>query len=331
MATTFALIALAAAWWTESAHRQGRARQSVESALEQVAAWRQEGRWAEAKAVLAQADSRLYDAGLLRLRTQFKRSLYDLDLAARVEDIRLRRTGLLEDPSHHRSTAREYAAVFQEARSKFPDDQTVAERIRRSPIRETLLAGLDDWALVEEDAIMRSRLLQIARWADPDPSWRDRVRDPAVRHDRKVLEQLAADAPETDCAAAVVDDPGRLAQAGRRRRRAAAPRGATTSPDRLLAQLRARSDAHRGQALGCHRLLPGSPGPAAGDRLDLLQPGPGPGGAGDRQGARESYRRAIAIDPNLAAVRTRLGDLLAQGGQEPFRGPSRPADGASRE
>ena len=47
--------------------------------------------------------------------------------------------------------------------------------------------------------------------------------------------------------------------------------------------------------------------------------------------SRESYRRAVAIDPNLAAVPTRLGDLLAQGGQAPFQGPSRPADGASRE
>ena len=32
---------------------------------------------------------------------------------------------------------------------------------------------------------------------------------------------------------------------------------------------------------------------------------------GDWEEARESYRQAVAIDPNLAAVRTHLGDLLA--------------------
>ena len=197
-ATVLALCALAVAWWTESAHRQGRARQAVESAVEQVAVWMRQGRWSEAKAVLLQADSRLYDAGLLGLRIRFQHWLYDLNLAAKLEDIRLRRTGLLEDPSHHRSTAREYAAVILEARSKVSDDRTAAALIRNSPIREPLLAALDDWAIIEEDAAMRSRLLQVARWADPDPSWRDRVRDPAVWHDREALERLAAEAPETD-------------------------------------------------------------------------------------------------------------------------------------
>ena len=237
VATIFALFGLTAAWWTESAHRQGRARQSVESAVEQASIWLHEGHWNEAKAVLLQADGRLYDAGLLGLRSQFKRSLYDLSLAAKLEDIRIRRTGLLEDPSHQRSTARAYAEVFQEARSKHPDDREAAALIRNSPIREPLLAGLDDWALVEEDAVLRSRLLQVARWADPDPSWRDRVRDPQVWHNREVLERLAAEARRIRCASTVVDDPGSLARAGRRRRRAA-PSGGTTPPaDRLLAQL----------------------------------------------------------------------------------------------
>ena len=195
--------------------------------------------------MLAQADSRLYDAGLLRLRTQFKRSLYELDLAARVEDIRLRRTGLLEDPSHHRATARDYSAVFHEARAKFPDDRTVAERIRMSPIRETLLAGLDDWALVEEDEVMRSRLLQIARWADPDPSCAtaSATRPPGTT--ARPSNNWRPRPPSRGRAAAVVDDAGRLAQASGRRRRAAAPRPATTSPDRLLAQLR--------DSVGCSR------------------------------------------------------------------------------
>jgi serine/threonine protein kinase len=311
-ATTFALIALAAAWWTESAHRQGRARQSVESALEQVAAWRQEGRWAEAKAVLAQADSRLYDAGLTRLRLQFKHSFYDLDLAAKLEDIRLRRTGLLEDPSHHRSTAREYAAVFQEARSKFATDQAAAVRIQMSPIKETLLAGLDDWALVEEDAVMRSRLLQVARWADPDPAWRDRVRDPSVHHDRKALEQLAAEAPQADAPPQLLTTLGVLLKQA----------GGDAEPLLRAAQRRRPTDFWLNYELG-RMLTEVKPWDAIGFYRAALALRPQTSSiyynlglalvsARDWQEAMESYRQAIAIDPNLSAAPTRLGDLLAE-------------------
>ncbi len=310
VAMTFALVALAAAWWTESAQRQGRARQAVESALERVAAWRQEGRWAEAKAVLQQADDRLHDAGLLRMRSHFKRSFYDLDLAARVEDIRLRRTGLLEDPSHHRATAREYAAVFHEARSKFPDDHTVAERIQMSSIREILLAGLDDWALVEEDAAMRSRLLQVARWADPDPSWRDRVRDPAVRHDREALERLAAEAPEAGAPPQLLTTLGvMLKQAG-----------GDAEPLLRAAQRRRPTDFWLNYELG-RMLAEVKPWDAIGFYRAALALRPRTGSiycnlglaqasAGDWDEARDSYRQAIAIEPGLAEGRTRLGDLL---------------------
>ncbi len=312
VATICALFALAAAWWTESAHRQGRARQSVESAVEQAATWLRQGHWNEAKAVLLQADGRLYDAGLLRLRSQFKHSLYDLGLAAKVEDIRLRRTGLLEGPSHHRSTAREYAAVFEEARSKIADDRTAAEHIRHSPIREPLLAALDDWALGEEDAALQARLLQVARWADPDPSWRDRVRDPAVWHDRKTLERLAAEAPETDAPPQLLTTLGVLLKQA----------GGDAEPLLRAAQHRRPTDFWLNYELG-RMLTPAKPWEAIGFFRAALALRPQTSSVyynlglalvavGDWEEARESYRQAIAIDPSLAAVRTHLGDLLAE-------------------
>jgi serine/threonine protein kinase len=327
VATTFALVALAAAWWTESWHRYGRARQAVESALEQVAAWRQEGRWDEAKAVLLQADSRLNDAGLLRLRTLFRHSFYDLNLAAKLEDIRLRRTGLLEDPSHHRSTAREYSAVFQEARSKFATDRAAAERIRMSPIREMLLAGLDDWALVEEDEVMRSRLLQVARWADPDPSWRDRVRDPDVRHDRAALERLAAEAPTADAPPQLLTTLGVLLRQA----------GGDAEPLLRAAQRRRPTDFWLNYELG-RMLAEAKPWDAIGFYRAALALRPRTGSiycnlglaqasAGDWEEARESYRQAISIDPEPAAAQTRLGDLLAA---HPGRAPATGPNGAAR-
>jgi serine/threonine protein kinase len=331
VATSFALFALTAAWWTEAAHRQGRARQAVESAVEQADTWIRQGHWHEAKTVLLQADSRLSEAGMLHLRDRFKHSLYDLDLAAKVEDIRLRRTGLLEGPSHHRSTAREYAAVFEEARSKIADDRTAAEHIRHSPIRESLLAALDDWALGEEDVALRSRLLQVARWADPDPSWRDRVRDPAVWHDRNALERLAAEAPETDAPPQLLTTLGVwLKQAG-----------GDAEPLLRAAQRRRPTDFWLNYELG-RMLAEAKPWDAIGFYRAALALRPQTGSiygnlglaqvsAGDWEEARESYRQAISIDPEPAAAQTRLGHLLAaHAGQAPSTGPSGAARPPSR-
>ena len=187
-----------------------------------------------------------------------------------------------------------------------------------SPIRETLLAGLDDWALVEEDAVMRSRLLQVARWADPDPSWRDRVRDPEVRHDRRALEQLAAEAPEADAPPQLLTTLGvMLKQAG-----------GDAEPLLRAAQRHRPTDFWLNYELG-RMLIEVKPWDAIGFfRAALaLRPqtssiyynlGLAQVSAGDWEEARESYRQAVEIDPNLAAVRTRLGDLLAEhAGQTP--------------
>ena len=68
----------------------------------------------------------------------------------------------------------------------------LAKRIARSPIREQLLAGLDDWAASAEEvkqAELAKRLLLVARLADPDP-WRDRFRDPATRADPNLIGSL---------------------------------------------------------------------------------------------------------------------------------------------
>src|SRR5262249_50838070 len=65
-ASLLALLLLAAGGWLWSerrqAERRGRAREAVEAALVQLPALRQQGRWPEAQAVLAQARGRLDDA-----------------------------------------------------------------------------------------------------------------------------------------------------------------------------------------------------------------------------------------------------------------------------
>jgi superkiller protein 3 len=86
----------------------------------------------------------------------------------------------------------DYAAAFREAGlgEEGNDAESVAARIRASAIREQLVAALDDWATVTNNATRRGWVLQVARLADPD-AWRDRFRDPKVWNDPASLKTLA--------------------------------------------------------------------------------------------------------------------------------------------
>jgi tetratricopeptide (TPR) repeat protein len=91
-----------------------------------------------------------------------------------------------------------YARAFEHAGLDIMgDEETVAGRIRDSDVRAQLVVALDHWAFVAEalrDGRLRTRLLALARQADPDPEWGDRFRDSAVWEDLGQLHRLAADA-----------------------------------------------------------------------------------------------------------------------------------------
>src|SRR5260370_474424 len=68
-----------------------------------------------------------------------------------------------------------------------------ARLIQQSAINEQLLAALDHWAYVahiRQNPDLCSRLLQVARLADPDP-WRDQVRDQTLWKNSEALGKLA--------------------------------------------------------------------------------------------------------------------------------------------
>ena len=107
------------------------------------------------------------------------------------------------------SANRSYAKEFEKygITPDAADVEKSATIIRNSPIKQELVAALDEWCQVIEHAGNSSvkestntnlgsgkeTLLQIARLADPDP-WRDRLRD-AILHDNPlVLSKLASEA-----------------------------------------------------------------------------------------------------------------------------------------
>jgi serine/threonine-protein kinase len=161
----------------ERAAEAGRQREAVEAALDKTRDLRQQARWAEARAVLEQARDRLGEAGPEDLRQRVEQATADLALVDRLEDIRLKRSTLVEGKFDDRGAEQDYAEAFRKAglEQKGDDAETVAARIRNSAASEQLVAALDTWATVTKDPPRRAWLMDVARRAEPDP-WRDRLR-----------------------------------------------------------------------------------------------------------------------------------------------------------
>ncbi len=121
----------------------------------------------------------------------------DVDMAARVEAIRLESAAVKEGnhfdvagaDKHYRDAFRDYGLDLTAL-----EIEAAARRIQASAITDQLRAALDDWLLVQF-ALGRTsdkRLLAVLRRADADP-WRGRFRDAFERGDRRASVELARD------------------------------------------------------------------------------------------------------------------------------------------
>jgi hypothetical protein len=164
----------------------------------------------EAATFLEQAQARVDEAGSEALRRRLEKAWAELRTVARLEDIWLDRPRLLGGMPDTELGAK-YTRVFADAGLGVEGDEgELAARIHESAVRRPLVAALEDWASTTADRELQSRLLRLARLADPDPKWRDRLRDPAVGEDRRALERLAAEAPVADLPPPTVDLLGQL-------------------------------------------------------------------------------------------------------------------------
>jgi eukaryotic-like serine/threonine-protein kinase len=155
--------------------------------------------WAEARAGLERAKGRLGNREAADLRKRMDQGARELELASRLEEIRLYRAysgqlSVLVRPD-------EYQEAFRAAGlGQVGDDpDVVAARVRASDIPDALVAALDHWSVCTSDPGQRGWVLGVARRADPDPTgWRDRARDPAVRADQAALVEVIKTAPVAD-------------------------------------------------------------------------------------------------------------------------------------
>ncbi len=195
-----------AARLAEHARQKSETRAAVEAFLSEATSHEQRGEWPEAKSALEQAAVRLGGEDEA-LHWQILQRRARLTLLAQLDAVRERRTTINPEtldydtasaPAGYQAAFLEYGLAVEEGGL-----ESVAEQIRTSPLREPLLAALDDWAEHSTDAAQRARLLAVARRADPHP-WKDRFRDPAARSDRMALMRLAAWAPIPELSPAIV-------------------------------------------------------------------------------------------------------------------------------
>jgi serine/threonine-protein kinase len=177
---------------------------AVEAAIKNAFESVRTERFDEAKNFLKEADNRLVETDSRELREQIEDAKRDIKFADALTSVRrgfnLRKPveGYFVLYPSWEYWAQCYAKVFAEAHFDLDGDAgVIAERIRSSRLPMHTIAAVDHWALLaflRHQEPTQEKLLRIAQRADPEPAWRDRIRDPACWRDEAALRRLARDA-----------------------------------------------------------------------------------------------------------------------------------------
>jgi serine/threonine-protein kinase len=191
LVTLMMIVGGAGVWYQQ---QRTELRRGAEAALDKLPDLFKRWRWQEAETVLGEVDRRLGESGPADLCARAAQARDDLNLAVRLDAIRLRQATVVEGNFDYRTANQDYATAFGLEREGEKEAEELVARIQTSAIKEQLIAALDDWIVARIAATGNPQraewLLRVTRAADPDP-WRDRFRDLRVWQDRTALEDLA--------------------------------------------------------------------------------------------------------------------------------------------
>jgi tetratricopeptide (TPR) repeat protein len=170
--------------------------QAITADLDRAVELERGGLWAEARLASGRVEARLAAGDPSELHRRLAQVRAELDLVARVEETRLEQASVQGehfDTAHGDSAYRELFRGYG-LDVEAPDPTEAVERLRASPIRDLLLAALDDWVFAKRQAHLAGwrRLVGVARQVDSDP-WRNQVRETLLQEDRTALAGLARD------------------------------------------------------------------------------------------------------------------------------------------
>lgn len=309
--------------------REARAREGVAALLNLSAGLRRQYRFPEARDALVQAGQVLSDGTADDLKPVVARAAEELEFARELDRIRFRKAmwapaeGILGRKLKPAACAPEYRAAFLARGFDLTTGELakLAARVREAGIRAELLDALDDWALYEPDAVVRDRLLAVARLADPGP-WTDRFRDPAVRKDPAALTQLVKEVDQATISPAIIVCLGSLMRDRGLDWRPLLARAQVAHPDNfdlaLALGLAAADGGNYPQALGQFRA-------ARAIRPDnayaLVTTGVLLAIGLEFEQSVLTLRKAVELDPTFPVARVALGAVLVlRGGPEAEQG-----------
>ncbi len=186
----------------DQAARQAEQDREVDRGLQDVAHLRNRRSWVEAREAVKRVEWLLADGGREPERQRLRAIVADLDMVARLEEIRLRPFTSEWPDKDRMAMDQAYAAAFRDYGIDVAtlDPAVAAQRVHDAPIREDLICALDDWTWVRQ-FVRRQVILHEKRDPGPLPvvpslvgglgDWQTRIRDPAVLSDRGALEELA--------------------------------------------------------------------------------------------------------------------------------------------
>jgi serine/threonine-protein kinase len=134
----------------------------------------------------------------------------DRRFAANLEQVRMDRSAWVEGRFDDRGAHQQYADHFRRAGLEvfLGARPEVVRRIRSIPIKEQVVAALDDWAHIAwllDKKQLTEKLLAVARAAAPDPAWGDRLRQTQSWRNPFVLARLAKEGPSPGASPQLLD------------------------------------------------------------------------------------------------------------------------------
>jgi serine/threonine-protein kinase len=193
-AVLLAVAVLAAAFLVWHQRRQASLERAVGKDLLEAELLQQQERWPEALQALERAEGRLTAGAPAALRERVQSLRDAVAWVADLEEAQLQMTALRRGYYDLEGADRAYGASFSKRGWDLDalSTEEAARRIRALPIRAKLVAALDHWSALRDRRKPGSgeRLRAVARRADDD-RWRQKLRDPQLRKDRKALQRLA--------------------------------------------------------------------------------------------------------------------------------------------
>ena len=260
----------------------------------------------------------------LDIAPNMKQSKDNLAFVRDLDAIRMKRSTWVteadgKDHFDEANAPKEYRAAFlARGLDVVANPETVSARVVASAVRTDLVAALDDWAILEPDAVVRDKVLAVL-WKADGKSAAAPFRDPTVWKDRAKLELLAAKADVARMSPGAVVA---IAEVMRTQGLNAAPllrHGVSLHPrDFLLAFSLAQAIPEKNnkdyESLGAYRA-------ARAIRPDniavLTNLGDALLEAGDRPGAIAAFKEAIRLDSKYAQAHYNLGIALRRSGDIP--------------